>query len=319
MLASFPAWACMSVILMADISCLAPERALAADSLGITAAGSSLAVPEEGACSRSQTVVPQRIVSLAPSVTELLFALGCGHLVAGRSTYSTTPGEAMLLPDVGPYNRPSLERIVALRPDVCIALSDGTPEPLLRQLRSMGIGVIELSIGSFDDLEAAIATLGHALGREAKAQQQIGYMRNRLETLRSRIRTAESGSISVLFQLQENPLIAAGTSSFAGQLIERAGAVNAVGGNPMPYPILGMEKVHFLSPDVIIIAGMGNTEADKRSALRWKRWKTIPAVRTGRVYVVDPDLFTRPSLRAVDALEELIRILYPDRQEDCAK
>ena len=299
-------------------SCLAPERALAEDGLG-SIAGSRLASGKDGSRNRFLHALPQRIVSLAPSVTELLFALDCGHLMAGRSTYSSTPQEAMRLPDVGPYNRPSLESIIALRPDLCIALSDGTPEPLLRQLRSLGIEVIELTISSFDDLEASIITLGHALHREEKAKLEIENMRNRLETLHSRIVSLGASGMSVLFQLQENPLIAAGPSSFAGQLIEKAGAVNAAGNNSMPYPILGMENIHFMSPDVIIIAGMGNAEDDKRSASSWKRWKTIPAVRKGRVYVVDSDLFTRPSLRAVDALEELIRILYADRQEACTK
>ncbi len=250
----------------------------------------------------------RRIVSLAPSVTELLFSLDCGARVVGRTTNSNMPAEALSLPDVGPYNRPSLEKIVSLRPDLCIALSDGTPESLLRQLRGIGIGVIELSISSPESLGDAILLLGRELGAGEKAALEAGKLRRRLEAAQARIPAAGKG-VPVLFQLQDEPLIAAGPGSFAGQLIERAGGVNAVGKASSPYPVIGMEEVLLLAPQVIIIAGMGDAEADRRSALRWRRWGAVPAVRDGRVHVVDPDIFTRPSLRAVDALDELAAII----------
>lgn len=250
---------------------------------------------------------PQRIVAMAPSVTELLFSLGCGSRVVGRSHFSTEPLEALSLPDVGSYIRPSLEKIVSLRPDLCIGVKDGNPPSLVRRIEQAGIPVLLLDISSFESLEGAVLQMGEVLGISDKAEETVEKMRRHLQETQLRVKNLKKRDVSVLFQLQTGPLIAASPRSFAGSLIELAGGTNAISdkGEAL-YPVLSREEAASLRPDVILVAGMGNSP-DEDSVQKWKAWSS-----RSRVFIVPSDSFTRPSLKALEALDELVRILYEE-------
>ncbi|MGN1038614.1 MAG: ABC transporter substrate-binding protein [Mailhella sp.] len=250
---------------------------------------------------------PQRIVAMAPSVTELLFSLGCGSRVVGRSHFSTEPPEACSLPDVGSYIRPSLEKIVSLRPDLCIGVKDGNPPSLARRIERAGIPVLLLDISSFESLEESLLHLGKVLSVPDKAEENVEKVRRHLQETQLRVKNLKKQDVSVLFQLQASPLIAASPRSFAGKLIELAGGVNAVSAKGEAlYPVLSREEAAALQPDVVLVAGMGHS-SDEESVQKWQKWSS-----RSRVFIVSPDTFARPSLRALEALDELVRLLYEE-------
>ena len=250
----------------------------------------------------------QRVVALAPSLTELTFALGAGSRVVGRTMYSETPKEAQALPTVGPYFRPNVERIMALRPDLCLAIHDGTPQDTIRRLRQLGVPVLELTPDTFEGLMATLYSLGHALGVEEEADRAIGMIRTRLSAMDRQVRVIpENNRPVVLFQVQALPPMFAGANTFCGELIRRAGGHNPLS-SALPYPLLNVEDVLALRPDVILIPDMARV--DEAQAL-WRRFPAIPAVQHGRIHVVSADLFNQPTLRSLDALETLHALLYP--------
>ena len=252
---------------------------------------------------------PQRIVALAPSAAELLLALDCGKRVVGRS--GDAGPELESVPDVGPFHRPSLEKVLALAPDLCVGVGDGTPPHLLRRLQESGAGTITLDIRSFEGMPAELERLGRALGVPEKAEELSRRVEMQLASIEK-----EAGpggkKPAVLFLVQEKPFMAAAQGTFISRIIEKAGGVCAVAaqGNAV-YPVLGREELVRLAPDVVLVAGMdsGKGEPPKRidgAALS-------PELALSRVYAVDADLFTRPSLRALDALEQLVDILHREK------
>ena len=259
----------------------------------------------------------QRIVCLAPSITEMVYALGCGERIAGCSLQSTVPPQARQLPDVGPYMDPSLEKILLLKPDACIAIKDGTPSRLIQRLKQAHIAVCVLEIDSFDELKAAVRTLGDVLDVPQNAQDVIASIDDSLKKINRRVAllSASAARPTVLFQLQQYPVIAVSPQTFGGRLIELAGGVNIIdSGRRSPYPVIGMEEIIQKDPHVIIIAGMGDASKDAQAVLRWKRWPQLSAVRNNRVFAVDSDLFTRPALRSISAAEQLAGMLFPSRR-----
>jgi iron complex transport system substrate-binding protein len=254
---------------------------------------------------------PHRLVSLAPNVTELLFSLDCGDRIVGRTHFSIHPSEAQKITDVGSYVRPSLEKIVMLHPDLCIGVADGTPPSVVRRLEQLGIPVLILDIDSFDAMQSALQKLGQILEIPDTAQRIQEQIRQRLYNASLRVDDLKQGKQipRVLFQLQERPMVVASSLSFAGKLIELAGAYNAAPSSERVfYPILGREEAARLRPDVVIVAGMDDTAHITKNAER-SSVQVIPNWGE-RIVSVDPDMFTHPSLRALDALEALICILW---------
>ena len=290
-------WPCLLALALVAL----PFGAGAAPEPSVPAAAPHLhasAAPAGGQAASQPAARPRRIVSLAPSLTEILFALGCGSRIAGRSTFSTWPPEAQKIPDVGAYNRPSAEAVAALRPDLCLALRDGTPERTVETLRRMRIPVLVADIRSFETLAEAVVLIGKAVGAEEKARAEAERFMREVQSLR---RAPAPDAPRVIFQLQRRPVIAAGPRSFAGSLLEAAGVRNAVQGAAALYPMLGREDLLLLAPDAVIIAGMGDPKLDELAARDWQG--------KARVFTVDSDLFTRPSLRSADALRQLTRLL----------
>ena len=252
-----------------------------------------------------------RVVALAPSLAELVYALDAGPRLVGRTLHSETPEAVRTLPVVGPYFRPDIERIMALRPDLCLAIRDGTPQATVRRLRQLGVPVLELAPETFEGLAETLLCLGHALGVEAKAERAVTLLRDRLAAMDRQIRSIpENARPVVLLQVQALPPMFAGADTFCGDLIRRAGGRNPLSG-PLPYPLLDVEDVLALRPDVILIPDM--VRADEAQAL-WRRFPAIPAVRHGRIHVVSADVFNQPTLRSLDALETLHALLYPPKE-----
>jgi len=257
---------------------------------------------------------PQRVVALAPSAAELVQALGGGGQLVGRS--GDCGPELEKLPDVGRFDQPSFEKIMALAPDLCVAVADGTPPVLLRRLRSLGASLFLLDIRCFESLQSELMRLGEALGRQEEAAGLCRKMALRLDRTDARIENyAGRARPSVLFQVQEKPFMAAARGTFISRLIARAGGECAVAaqGNVF-YPVLGREALAKLKPEVVLVSTMvPKTGRELPFRLSASSFPDVPELARSRIWLVEPDMYTRPSLNALDGLEQLVDILYPDK------
>ncbi len=253
---------------------------------------------------------PQRIVSLAPSITEIIFALGREDRLKGVTRFSDFPPEAAKLPKVGSYVRLDLEKIVALRPDVCFAIKDGNPREIAARLESLGIPVYAVDPKNLESVMKTFFEIGRMLNAVEEAKDIVGRMSSRITRVKSLVANA-SDSPRVFFQIGLSPIVAVGTGTFIHELIVLAGGKNLSEG-PVQYPRFSREQVLALSPEVFIITSMARGASFERVKKEWSQWPDLPAVRNNRIVLVDSNLFDRPSPRLVDGLELLLKLIHPE-------
>jgi len=254
---------------------------------------------------------PQRIVSLAPNITEILFYLGLDEEIVGVSIHCNFPEKAKSKVRVGSYISLDFERITFLKPDLVIATGAGNTRDMVDRLGKLGFSTYVIFPKNFNDILKSIDHLGQVVGREKEAMGIILGIKQR----RQRVIELTKGLSrpKVFLQIGEAPIVTVGKGSFADDLIHLAGGENIAGKEKEMYPRLGMEEILKRSPEVILISSM-NPKGDYQRVLQeWSRWKMIPAVKNGRVHLIDSDLIDRPSPRIIDGLEEIARILHPER------
>jgi iron complex transport system substrate-binding protein len=257
---------------------------------------------------------PKRVVALAPSITEIIFALGKQDRLKGTTQFSNYPAQAAKLPKVGSYVRLDLERIVALNPDLCIAIKDGNPKAIIDRLQSLNIPVFAVNPRNLESLLQTIQQIGAILNASSKAKTMVEDMRSRLQRVDDLVSTIEHRP-RVFIQIGISPIISAGSNTFINELIVRAGGIN-VAADSSGYPHFSREQVLALAPEVLIITTMARSGAFEKAKADWTRLSHMPAVRNNRIYMADSDVFDRPSPRLFDALEILTRLLHPKLFED---
>lgn len=251
---------------------------------------------------------PERIVALAPSLTECLFALEQGHRVVGVTRYSDHPLEAKKLPKVGSYIQLDLEKIVALEPDLCLATKDGNPVKVIRQLEDLDVSVYALDPRNLEAVMQTIAKLGWMLECEGKASKVVADMQQKIETVRERVRASRNRP-RVFFQIGISPIVSVGSNTFVHELITMAGGVNLAAG-PRDYPRFSREDVLVLNPDIIVINSMTRDDALLQETIEmWKRYPQIEAVKQDRIFAVNSDVFNRASPRLIKGLQVLADLL----------
>jgi len=255
---------------------------------------------------------PQRVVALAPSITEIIFALDCQDRLKGATRFSDYPEAAKTIQKVGSYVYLDLEKIVALNPDVCIAIKDGNPISVIDRLNSIGIPVFAVNPRGLESVMQAIADIGRLMETEEKANAIITDMKDRLEDVESKVARTESRP-RVFFQIGISPIVSAGSDTFIHELIIKAGGCN-IAGKYKSYPRFSHEEVLELAPEVLIITSMAREEVFDRVKAEWEQWQQIPAVANDRVHLVDSNLFDRPTPRLIDALEKLLKLIHPELQ-----
>ena len=265
--------------------------------------GRNVAVPDK----------PQRVVSLAPSITEIVFALDQGHRLQGVTTYSDFPPEAVKLPKVGSYVHLDLEKIVALKPDLCIAIKDGNPRVIAQRLESLKIPVYAVDPNNLETIMKTVLEIGTLLNAKGRANQLVQNMDLRIQKVKSLV-AKTTHRPRVFLQIGVSPIVSAGTHTFIHELIVIAGGTNLSAG-PIPYPRFSREKVLALSPEIIIITSMARSAVFEKVKAEWGKWPNMPAVRNQRIYVEDSNFFDRPTPRLVDGLELLIRLIHPELVE----
>jgi len=252
----------------------------------------------------------KRVVSLAPSITEIIFALGKEDLLKGVSRFSDFPTAAEKLPSVGSYVHLDLEKIVALKPDLCIGIKDGNPIAVVRKLERLGIPVYAVDPRDLEAILETIIQLGRLLGANQKAQTIVSDMRTRMERVKSLVATSPHKP-RVFFQIGVSPIVSAGTQTYIHELILMAGGRNLAEG-PVPYPRYSREQVLGLSPDVMIITSMARGASFERVKKQWSRWPSMPAVRDNRILLLDSNLCDRPTPRLIDGLEQVAEAIHPE-------
>lgn len=255
---------------------------------------------------------PARIVSMAPDLTEALFALGLDDRIVGVTLDSDYPPAAVPKPKVGTFWQPNIEAVIATRPDLVVTLTFAQQKDLARRLQRIGYECLSVEIESVEGLFHAITAIGAAAGVEGRAQE----LSESLKAAVHRLQTATAGRprTKVLWVVQREPLRVAGRETFINEMIELAGGENAIGPTLHKYPPIGAEQVIAAGPEVIIEPTMipGDLDAQHRQAVSyWRKYTNVPAVASGRIYVIDGDLVSRLGPRLCAGLEEIARCLRP--------
>lgn len=252
--------------------------------------------------------LPERIVSIAPSTTEILFALGLGDRVVAVDDYSDFPPAAAAKPRLGGMIDPELEPLVATTPDLVLATGIQA-ETVVPALEGLGIPVAVVDPGSVDEVFAGIALVGRVTGAEAAAAELSCEMRLRVDEVAARV--AGAPRPRVFFEISPD-LYTAGPGSYIDDLIDRAGGSNVAADAGGEYPQLGLEALVAADPEVVLLADEEAGVTAEQVGAR-PGWGAITAVVDGRVVALDPDLTNRPGPRVVDGLEAIARALHPDR------
>jgi iron complex transport system substrate-binding protein len=251
---------------------------------------------------------PRRIISLSPGMTETLFAIGAGEQVVATDQFSDYPEGTKRAAKLD-YSRPEAEKVVALQPDIVFMSSH--QEEFVDQFRKLNVRVLYLAEpDTLDGVIEQIRTAGRVTGREARAEEIMVAMRQRIDGVTERLTTLTQGP-RVFMELDETGHTTA-PHSFVGSMVTVLKAQNIAAGSQAPYPQLSREVIVQRNPEVIILLDANYGETPQKVRLR-PGWATIAAVRTGRVYPIDSNIVNRPGPRVVEGLEQLAKLLYPER------
>jgi iron complex transport system substrate-binding protein len=262
--------------------------------------------------SRSVTLegAPQRIASLSPAATEILFAIGAGDQVAAVEKFSDYPPEAKTRQQLDAFE-PSVEAIAGAQPDLVFVFYD--PGNLVDGLARAGLTVFFLETPtSVEGVLEQIRLLGQATGHPQEADELVATMQQAIDDIQERLADVEQGPR--LFHEVDNQLYTVAPASFVGSLYTILKVRNIAAGTDQAFPQLSQEAIIEKDPEVIILGDAAGGESPETVKAR-PGWGSISAVKNDRIYVIDPDIVSRPGPRLVDALETLARLLYPERFE----
>lgn len=256
---------------------------------------------------------PERIVSLSPANTEILFALGLGDRIVGVTEYCTYPEAALSKDKIGGFSTINTEKIAVLNPDLLVA-ADGNSEETIAHLRELGYTIITVNADTIDTTLADIRLIGKAAGVESAAEELVSSMKDDLAEIAEKTKGAEKPTI--LHCMWTDPLWVSGSGTFQDEMISAAGGVNAAAAEG-GWVALTMEKFLTMNPDIIVVdsgdgMGVGTDDALKNFFLKDSRMQSLSAVQNERVYVVNADIIDRGGPRIVEGVEALAEIAHPD-------
>lgn len=268
-------------------------------------------VDDSGA--RLQLPAPaQRIVSLAPHLTEILFAAGAGAQVVGVVSYSDYPPAARALPQVGSYNQLNLEAILALRPDLIVGWQSGNHSGQLERLQALGLPLYVNEIRDFADVAHSLEQLGRLSGHAQSARTAAADFRRRHAELADRYR--DQRQISVFYQIWDRPMMTVNGDHLISKVIELCGGRNVFATLPTLTPTVSVEAVLAAAPEAIIASGMD--EERPQWLEQWRRWEQLPAARANQLFSIPPDLLQRHTPRILEGAGLLCEQLDRIRQRE---
>jgi iron complex transport system substrate-binding protein len=258
---------------------------------------------------------PQRIVSLAPSTTEQLFAIGAGDKVVGVTTYDNYPPQVQALERVGGYAAPniSVEKILSLKPDLVVSRGE-FHRPVVEAVARVGLDVLAMEPQNFAEVYATMTLLGRLTDRATQATRVVAEMQQRVAQIQAQVATIPpSQQVTVFYKAYDEPLLTAGPSTFIGHVIAMAGGHNIFADRQESYPQVSAEEVLRRNPMVILGPATSEKLLATPLALRHPGWQHLAAIKNHRIHLLDDDLVSRPGPRLVMALEAVVKTLYPDR------
>ena len=246
----------------------------------------------------------QRIVSLSPTTTEILFTIGSGARVVGRTHYDEWPRVAKAVQDLGPGIRPNVEAVLGTRPDLVVLYAGNDNRDAARALRAAGVPTIGLKVDRIADFRRAIHMLGLVAGDTAGARVVMDSVQHTLDRVREA--TASLPRPRVVWQLWDTPLLVLGSGSYQHELLALAGADNVYSAESKPNTQTSIEDLIRRDPDIVL------TDSSRAAAIRRSaRWQSVRAVREGRVLAVDDETSSRASVKLGMAAVRLARLLHP--------
>ena len=251
------------------------------------------------------SAAPRRIVSLNPTTTELLYAIGAGSRLVGRTTYDRIPAEVARVPDLGPGLRPNVEAVLAARPDLVILYASQDNRDAARRLRAAHVPTVAYRVDRVADFARVTEALGRLTGDTAAARATIDSVGRTLATTLAT--TASLPRPRVFWFLWESPLLAVGGGSWLNELLHVAGARNVYDSLPQPSPAVTFEDLLRRDPDIVLAS-----PTTRARMLADPKWRTLRAVREGRVLVFDTTIVNGPSARVGASAVGLARLLHPD-------
>ena len=250
-----------------------------------------------------------KIVSMAPNVTEMLFAIGLDKEIVGVTTFCNYPEEAKQKTKIGGYYDPNIEVILSLAPDLIVATPDGYSKERMGRLEQSGIPIFLVNPMNMDDILETMLNLGKVTDKVDIAEGVVNALRDRVQQIRLKVESIPLDKRpKVFYEIGRDPFITVGPGNFVDSLIISAGGINIAKDAPTDWPRYSVEAVIAKEPDIIITAprSMFNSNAENKVDINeWQRYRTIPAVKNNRIYHVNPDITLRSGPRIVDGLEKL--------------
>ncbi|HEX2910608.1 MAG TPA: cobalamin-binding protein [Chloroflexia bacterium] len=292
----------------------AAATATTAASSTTTASGASsttsypVTVTDDAKRSVTLEKAPSRIISLAPSNTELLYSLGLGESIVGVDTYSNYPPEAAKKEKIGDL-KTNLEKVVSLNPDLVLAAGI-TAQQTISDLQAKGVKVMVLNPSNLAGVVTDIKLLAKATNTTAKGESVASDFQKKLDDVAAKVKSA--GSSPRVFYELDPTLFTIGPGSFIDDMIQKAGGQNIVTDGSNPYPQLNQETVISKDPQVILVGDDSGGEDTPDKILARPGWSGISAIKNKRVYAINADLVNRPGPRAADGVVEIAKALYPD-------
>src|SRR5262245_22246855 len=252
---------------------------------------------------------PVRVVSLAPSLTEIAYAVGAGDRLVAVTDNCDFPPEVAGKPRIGGIYNPNFEAILTARPDLVLATTEGNREEHLKRLEALGLALYIVKPTDLPSVFDAIGRVGRVLGQFAETEQLLAALRRDAETVTRAVEGARRPR--VLYVVWGSPLIVPGRDTLLTDLIRRAGGESVSGTEPQEYPRFSMEEALARQPERIVLGGHGRRSVEEHLRL-WPQLRLLTATREGRVGVVDGDLTHRSGPRVIEALRELARLIHPE-------
>jgi iron complex transport system substrate-binding protein len=256
---------------------------------------------------------PQRIVSLSPNLTEIVFALGLGEKVVGVSNNCDWPAEAKTKPKMGTFWQPNTEAIIAAKPDLVVCESFLQQKEVAETLKRAGLRVLSLRAESIEELFNAIIQIGSATGCLDKAEALTAKIKGELDEIRAKASSAKK--VKVLWAVQTEPMRVVGVKTFVNEIIDLAGGQNVIAPTGDQYPSISTEVILGCGTEVIIQSAMGseNIPGQQKAAEEfWSRYANLPAVKDKKIYVIDPDTVFRLGPRLPQGVEGVAKLLHPE-------
>jgi len=294
----------VSLVLFSSIACNVPSPGKVEYSIEIT---------DQSGRVVKLVKIPERIISLAPGNTEILYALGIEDKVVGVTDYCNYPPEAKEKPRIGGFSTPNLEKLIAASPDLVLATSIHQ-KIVVPRLEEMGILVVTLDPKTLDEILGSISLVGRVTGKEKEASGIVAGMRTKIKSVTDKTANLlQTQKPRVLYITWHNPLMAAGSGTLQDELIQKAGGVN-IAHNLTGHASISLETVIAANPEVIIAGvGMGTgDDAPLQFARTEPRLTNTDAIRQNRVYAIDVDLAGRYGPRITDALEQFAEFIHPE-------